>query len=121
MGRVETKFDVPPGARTSSCRSKRCGQPIYWVRTRRNRKMPVNLDGTPHWSSCPDSETFRDLKPLEAPELRNLIEELAAKSVYLAAHENRFVEQCRRQFAAGLEVGRAENIRAQIIMRNLEF
>ncbi len=121
MARREMRFDIPPGARPSNCRSARCRAPIYWTRTRRNKKMPVNLDGTPHWDVCPDSQTFRDLKPLAAHDLRNLLDELRGKRVYLAPRDNRFVEQCLQQFTTGLEVGRADNIRAQIIMRNLEF
>ena len=41
-----TKPDKPPA------RCKRCRAPIYWVKTRRDKWMPLNEDGSPHLAHC---------------------------------------------------------------------
>ncbi len=41
-----TKPDNPP------VRCKRCRAPIYWVKTRRDKWMPLNEDGGPHLAHC---------------------------------------------------------------------
>lgn len=50
-------FEIPAGATSTPCRS--CGAPVYWVTTRRGKKMPVNADGTSHFASCPQAGKWR--------------------------------------------------------------
>ena len=45
-----------------TCRGPRCGAPIIWEETQNGKRMPLNLDGTPHWSTCTDREYFKDKK-----------------------------------------------------------
>ena len=41
-----TKPDKPPA------RCKRCGAQIYWVKTRRDKWMPLDADGGTHFARC---------------------------------------------------------------------
>jgi hypothetical protein len=36
-----------------------CGAPIVWRRTAADRWTPVDLDGEPHWGTCPKAAQFR--------------------------------------------------------------
>ena len=40
-----------------NCRG--CGAQIQWVKTPANKWTPVNLDGTPHWGTCPKAKEFK--------------------------------------------------------------
>lgn len=40
-----------------TCRG--CGADMWFVMTPRGKKMPVNKDGSPHHSTCPDADDFR--------------------------------------------------------------
>lgn len=37
-----------------------CGAKIHFVQTPRGKKMPCDKDGTPHWTTCPNAEDFRN-------------------------------------------------------------
>ena len=53
-------FEIPketPAALCSGCKAT-----IYWIITRKGKKMPVNPDGTSHFSNCPQAQTFRRRK-----------------------------------------------------------
>jgi hypothetical protein len=39
-----------------------CGARIAWQRTIHGGWTPTNLDGTPHWMTCPAAEEFRKKK-----------------------------------------------------------
>ena len=54
------KYDIPRGTAPSTC--KGCGAQIYWVRTPKGKNMPVDPDGTPHWSTCPKASAFKKAK-----------------------------------------------------------
>lgn len=41
----------------SACRG--CRQLVLWVITKAGKKMPVNHDGTSHFSTCPRASSFR--------------------------------------------------------------
>lgn len=41
----------------ATCKS--CNTPIRWETTSTGRQTPVNLDGTPHWKTCPNVASFR--------------------------------------------------------------
>lgn len=41
----------------SKCRS--CGKMIVWVKTERGLNMPCDLDGRPHWATCPYADKHR--------------------------------------------------------------
>ena len=51
------EYTIPEGAIASPC--KGCGEPIYWIKTIRGQNMPLNLDGTSHWATCPKAGEFR--------------------------------------------------------------
>jgi hypothetical protein len=53
----EIKFEIPEGTKPSICRG--CGSEIFWIVTKNGKRMPVNADGTSHFSSCPDADKFR--------------------------------------------------------------
>lgn len=40
-----------------NCRS--CGSAIYWCRTKRGSRMPVDPEGTSHFATCPDADEHR--------------------------------------------------------------
>ena len=44
----------------SQCRG--CGARIVWVKTSNDKWTPANLDGTPHWASCPKAAEFKKEK-----------------------------------------------------------
>lgn len=50
------RFDIPVGAIARPCRS--CGAPVYWIQPK-DKLMPLNPDGTSHFATCPDADTWR--------------------------------------------------------------
>jgi hypothetical protein len=42
----------------SQCKS--CGASIEWAITKKGKRSPVNLDGVPHWSTCPDAKIWKN-------------------------------------------------------------
>lgn len=53
-------FMVDPDWRPSNVgRCRGCSQLILWVTTKAGRKMPVNANGTSHFSNCPKADSFR--------------------------------------------------------------
>ena len=50
-------YTIPPTAHFRRCLG--CDKLIYWIRTERGASMPVNVDGTPHWGTCPEADRFR--------------------------------------------------------------
>lgn len=44
---------------TRKCIGPNCGAEITWYKTPRNKYIPLNPDLTPHWTTCPDAESFR--------------------------------------------------------------
>lgn len=53
----EKKFVIPPGTGHRFCRE--CGYDIYFIPTEKGKIMPVDPDGTPHWSTCTNPGKFR--------------------------------------------------------------
>ncbi len=53
----EVLFEIPAGTTPSACRG--CGADVYWIITKTGKRMPVNGDGTSHFSSCPMAGAFR--------------------------------------------------------------
>jgi hypothetical protein len=45
------------GERARACRS--CGAPILWCVTLNDRNAPINADGTSHFATCPDADSWR--------------------------------------------------------------
>ena len=43
------------------CKGPNCGAAIIWIKTAAGRKMPLNENGAPHHSTCPDAAFFRDI------------------------------------------------------------
>ena len=56
MGK-EIRFEIPEGTVRKICQG--CGGDMYWVKTKNEKWMPVNPDGTPHWSTCPKGKHYR--------------------------------------------------------------
>lgn len=44
------------------CECRGCGIEIRWEKTPANKWTPVNLDGTPHWGTCPKAKDFKKAK-----------------------------------------------------------
>lgn len=44
----------------SECRG--CRAPIEWWETPNGKRIPLDLDGEPHWSTCPKADEFRTRK-----------------------------------------------------------
>jgi hypothetical protein len=53
-------FDIPTDAAPAIC--KGCKTTIYWIRTRAGKAMPVNQNGTSHFSTCSQANQFRRSK-----------------------------------------------------------
>ena len=52
------QFKVDTDAPPSKC--KGCGAAIWWIESvTTGKKMPVNKDGTSHFSNCPKAVEFR--------------------------------------------------------------
>lgn len=49
-------YEIPQGANLSKCRS--CKADIYWGLTDNNKNVPLNLDGTSHYTTCPDAKKW---------------------------------------------------------------
>lgn len=56
--RKAVTFAIPPGTPERSCAS--CGAPMFWLKTKTGRSMPVNPDGTSHFASCPQATQWRN-------------------------------------------------------------
>lgn len=56
-GRAPLRFLIPPGTPERQCRS--CKAPVFWIVTARDRKMPVDHDGTSHFATCPNAAKHR--------------------------------------------------------------
>lgn len=55
----ETLQTRPP-AQHVRCKDPECGALIHFERNEKTgRMMPLNLDGTPHWATCPGAKGFR--------------------------------------------------------------
>ena len=51
-------FPIPPGTEEQRCRS--CGASVFFVQHAKTQKwMPLNANGTSHFSDCPDAASFR--------------------------------------------------------------
>lgn len=38
---------------------KGCGAVIYWIKGRALNSVPMNMDGSSHWGTCPMAHKFR--------------------------------------------------------------
>lgn len=76
MTRPPFLFEVPPGADQVAC--KGCGAPVYWILTKKQKKMPVDCHagagcqtptterpgfGVSHFATCPQAAQFRSPRP----------------------------------------------------------
>lgn len=57
VSRPPRLFEIPPGTPIATCRS--CRENIRWIVTGNGRRMPVNLDGSSHFATCPDADQHR--------------------------------------------------------------
>ncbi len=55
--RRNLKSSFPDENKVSECRS--CNEHIKWSKTNAGKWTPINLDGSPHWSSCPQANKWR--------------------------------------------------------------
>jgi len=47
-------FDAP-----GQCRGPTCHADLEWWWTPTGRRIPLNVDGSPHWQTCYDAAQFR--------------------------------------------------------------
>jgi hypothetical protein len=57
IGRAPQVFTIPPGTPAATCAS--CRDTIRWIVTDNGKRMPVNLDGTSHFVTCPNADQHR--------------------------------------------------------------
>ncbi len=57
IGKPPQVFEIPEGTPAATCAS--CRELIRWIVTANDRRMPVNLDGTSHFVSCPNANAHR--------------------------------------------------------------
>lgn len=57
IGRAPQVFHVEPGTPMATCGS--CRENIRWTVTDGGKRMPVNLDGSSHFSTCPNANAHR--------------------------------------------------------------
>lgn len=55
--RPPKRYYIHDGEKPRLCRG--CGATIFWATTPRDKKMPVNPDGTSHWETCAERGLFR--------------------------------------------------------------
>lgn len=63
--RAPLTFEIAPGTPQRECRS--CKAPVFWILTALGKRMPVNADGTSHFSNCPNADAHRKPKPARTP------------------------------------------------------
>ena len=61
-----------PQATNKTC--GKCGAPIEWQMTIQGNWTPQNLDGTPHWATCPHAAEFRRRRKRSSKDQGNLFE-----------------------------------------------
>ena len=118
MDDYRARFDVPPGAKSVLCRGPHCQAPIFWVRNQRGRRLPINLDGTLHSSTCPDSDIFRKVQALDDRAFHELLE-LAMRNVLTFKRlDQSFLQSSWLRVRLGEKVMDWEKIRVQRIIRS---
>ena len=55
--RSPKRYYIHDGEKPRLCRG--CGATIFWATTPRDKKMPVNPDGTSHWETCAERGLFK--------------------------------------------------------------
>lgn len=58
--RTNHRYHIPPGTRFKpSCKHKECRQSIAFITSPdTGRKVPINTDGTSHFTTCPGANQF---------------------------------------------------------------
>ncbi len=57
IGKAPQVFTVPEGTPMASCGS--CRENVRWIETANGKRMPVNLDGTSHFTTCVNADQHR--------------------------------------------------------------
>lgn len=75
-GRSPLFFEVPPDTELATCNG--CNAPVYWILTKKKKKMPVDCHagegcvpptterpgrGLSHFATCPKADRFRQPRP----------------------------------------------------------
>ena len=63
---------VKQGQTRIATKCGKCGAPIEWQMTIQGNWTPQNLDGTPHWATCPHAAEFRRRRKRSSKEQGNL-------------------------------------------------
>lgn len=51
------RFRMPTEASEAKCRS--CGAPIWWIKTKNGKNIPLDYNGDAHFSTCPHADQRR--------------------------------------------------------------
>lgn len=60
IGKPPKVFVIPEGTPAATCSS--CRELIRWIVTDNGARMPVNVDGTSHFATCPNADAHRRRK-----------------------------------------------------------
>lgn len=84
------RFAIPPSSPAKECRT--CKAPIHWIETPRGKRMPVNPDGTSHFSTCAQAAEHRKPKPVTLTPTQLRVLKCVHDQVAIVANrmENRF-------------------------------
>lgn len=56
---IKHVWNIPSWARKQPCVGPNCSAMIYLIESRSGRPFPLNIDGTSHWGSCPDTAMLK--------------------------------------------------------------
>lgn len=106
----EITFEIPKGASPAKCRG--CQQKIFWVRMTSEKNMPVNPDGTSHFSNCPKADKFRKYDPTKDPRRKTqatALEKIGRVEYRLCNWEKNFVQSMRVKIQNAKELTKSED------------
>lgn len=108
---TDITFEIPEGTEPSRC--KGCKALIYWIKTRADKNMPVDPDGTSHFATCPNANKFRnqyhpDKDPKRQRQAR-LFGDIMENKHRLNVWETNFINSITSKFDSGREITNSED------------
>lgn len=104
------KFDIPENQEPARCRG--CRALIYWIKTSNGKNMPVDVDGTSHFATCPKADQFRHYNPDKDPKRTRqyrLFSDLLERKSMLPIWETNFMNSITRKFDNSKKLTNAED------------